>query len=365
MRRISIVALMILAFPILACSQQPKSTCTEPQQVSASDDEIVLTVCNHTYGMAPLAQPRLYFRLHKSGRVEYEVEAESDYLTGVVDNKLSIGESKIDASDVAEIIRLGRTADFQNAAAVYPRYEIWDDSSLESTLIFKYQGREKRIVVNNFSPDGARKKAHYPPSLLAMLERVWKLRPPDHTPSVRDILINQPDYIATETFTSAFMGHGFVVTYKTAKRMDCYRRQSETQITYSCLNQPNTIFYPGTREYSEEARPKGAAADSLFLSDVQTFARERSDAKYSLVGTEKIGEQECLKIEAKVTYKGASRGWQEFVYVFYAARNLNNLVIGVDLTGKETYASSRLSNIRLDFPDRLFKRPEGYRLKDR
>ena len=181
--------------------------------------------------------------------------------------------------------------------------------------------------------------------------------------SVRDILINQPDYIATEAFTSAFMGHGFSVSYKTAKRGDCYRRQSETQITYSCLNQADTVFYPRTREYRQETRPNGTGPDALFISDVQTFAKTRPDVKYTLAGTEKIGEQECLRIEARVTYKGASAGYQEFTFVFYAARNLNNLVIGVDVTGKDSYASSRLSNIELDFPEKLFKRPEGYRPK--
>ena len=181
--------------------------------------------------------------------------------------------------------------------------------------------------------------------------------------SVRDILINQPDYVATESFTSAFMGHGFSVSYKTAKRLDCYRRQSPTQITYSCLNQPDMIFYPRTREYRQEARPAGTGPDALFISDVQTFARTRTDVEYTLVGTEEFGEQECLKIEAKVTYKQASPGFREFTFVFYAAKNLRNLVIGVTVTGKETYASSSLSAIRLDFPDKLFKRPEGYRLK--
>lgn len=181
--------------------------------------------------------------------------------------------------------------------------------------------------------------------------------------SVRDILINQPDYVGTEAFTSASMGHGFSVTYKTAKRLDCYRRQADTQITYSCLNQPDTIFYPRTKEYRQEARPKGTGPDSLFISDVQTFARMRRDIEYTLVGTERLNEQECLKIEAKVTYKAASPGFQEFTFIFYAAKNLNNLVIGVTVTGNESYASSRLSDIRLDFPDKLFKRPEGYRSK--
>src|SRR5882672_1469741 len=105
--RISLVSLLILAFPVLAGAQQAKSMCTEPTKPSVAEDEIVLTVCNHTYGMAPLVQPRLYFRLHKSGRGEFEVEPESNG-SSAVSNRLVTKEFKIDASEVAEIIKLGQ-----------------------------------------------------------------------------------------------------------------------------------------------------------------------------------------------------------------------------------------------------------------
>src|SRR5258708_32297724 len=108
--------------------------------------------------------------------------------------------------------------------------------------------------------------------------------------SVRDILINQPDYIGTEAFTSAFMGHGFSVSYKTAKRGDCYRRQSETQITYSCLNQADTVFYPRTREYRQETGAKGPGADALFISDVPTVAKTRQDVQHTLARTQENGK---------------------------------------------------------------------------
>jgi hypothetical protein len=109
--------------------------------------------------------------------------------------------------------------------------------------------------------------------------------------------------------------------------------------------------------------PKNTASDSTFLSDVQTFARLRKDAEFTLEGTAMIGEQECLKIVAKISYESAPLRDREFTYVFYAAKNLRNLVIGVDLTSRDSYASSRLGNIIFDFPDKLFRKPEGYRLK--
>lgn len=365
MQHIYTAAVLILLLPVLACAQQPASVCTQPQPNIAAGDEIILTVCHHTKGMAAIPQPRLYFRLHRSGRIEYEVNPEFDYVTGIVDHRLLMKEAKIDARDVEEIIRLGQAADFQTAAPVYPRYQMWTDSSLEATLTFTFAGREKRVLVNNFSIQDTLNKTHYPPSLLAMLQKVHDLRPPDYPQTVRTLLLNQPEYTATEKFTSSFMGHGFSTTYQTAKHFDCYRRQSATEIIYSCLNQPNIIFYPQTKEYREEPRARGNSAGAIFISDVQTFARVHKEASYKLAGTEMIGEQECLKIEAKVTFRNAPIGAQEFTYVFYLAERLKNLVIGVDITGKDSYSSSRLSGISFDFPEKMFERPTGYRLKRR
>ncbi len=362
MQHISLAALLIFLLPALGLSQQSKSVCTQ-KEVASADDEIVLTVCNHERGMAPPLQPRLYFRLHRSGRIEYEVDAGARSGISFENQRLSIKEAWVTAHDVDEIIGLGQAEDFQTAAPVFPVFQPWDDSSLESTLVFKYGGREKRIVVNNFSTYDKQNAAHYPASLLALLKKVWELRPPDYIPTVRDILLSQPDFIATEVYTSAFMGHGFSVTFRTAKRDDCYRRQSESLITYTCWNQPTTTFDPKTREYKEDRRGQGKAADSPFLSDVQTFARVHQDVEYKIAGTAMLGEQECLKIEVKLKTTKSVFGNGEFTYVFYAAKNLKNLIIGVDLTGNQSYASSRLGNVEFDFSNRFFQRPKGYHLK--
>jgi len=273
------VALLIFMLPVLTFSQRSgsRSVCTESPKSTDAGDEIILTVCNHTHGMAPLAQPRLYFRLYRSGRLEYEVSPSVDEITGIQDHySLLMQTTQVEPKQVDEIIRLGKTADFQGASAVYPTYQIWTDSWLESKVAFSLQGQAKTFVVNNFSPDDSRSNAHYPASVLEMLRKVWELRPPDYTPTVRDILINQPDFAATEAYTSSFMGHGFSVTYKTYKRMDCYRRESPTQITYSLLKiyhnhgsagrnlNPQAIARgrrafraPGIGDRSEEGRTRG------------------------------------------------------------------------------------------------------------
>src|SRR5689334_24480509 len=117
MQHISLAALLIFLLPVLALSQQtkPASVCSQPQQTDAAD-EIVLTVCNYEHGMAPLMQPRLFFRLHKSGRIEYEVDAGNSSKVSFENWKLKIKEARITATDVDEIIRLGQMEDFQRAA---------------------------------------------------------------------------------------------------------------------------------------------------------------------------------------------------------------------------------------------------------
>src|ERR1043165_6523235 len=359
MQHISLAALLIFLLPALSFSQQARhaSVCAQPQKDDAAD-EIVLTVCNYEHGMAPPLQPRLFFRLHKSGRIEYEIDAGNSSQVSLENWKLKIKEARITANDVDEIIRLGQMEDFQMAAPSYPVYQIWDDSRMESTLVFKYEGREKRIVVNNFSLVGDQKRVTYPASLLKLLKKIWELRPPDYEPTARDLLLNQPDFIATETYPSAFMGHGFATTFKLAKRDDCYRRQSATMVIYACLNQATTIY-----DLRKQERQPQEGGNTTFPSDGQSLARAHQDAEYRLAGTAMIGEQECQKIEVKLKFNPSNFGNEEFTYVFYVAPNLKNLVIGVDVTGNQTYATSRLGNVEFDFPNSLFQRPKGYRLK--
>src|ERR671938_160014 len=101
MQHISLAALMIFLLPVLALSQQSKSVCTQPEKDDASD-AVVLTVCNYEHGMAPLMQPRLYFLLHRSGRIEYEVDAGAKTNISFENQRLAIREAKIKTSDVDE-----------------------------------------------------------------------------------------------------------------------------------------------------------------------------------------------------------------------------------------------------------------------
>lgn len=170
MKAVFLILFVIFVLPLAVSAQREKSVCLESLK-DEPDDALILNVCNQGSGMTALPSLRLYFRLYQSGRVEYEVSSD--------DNKFLLKKTKIDAKQVAEIIKLGKESDFQNAKSEYPRFQIWTDSGLETTIIFKNQTKEKKIVVNNYSSFDKKNEKHYPSSLLKILQKVDELRPKD------------------------------------------------------------------------------------------------------------------------------------------------------------------------------------------
>ena len=179
MKTILASLLIICSLPLLSLAQEKRSVCVNTQEDPILSDQIVLNICNHTYGMAPRPQPRLYFRLYKSGRVLYEVNPNYDPVAGAFNQMLITKETRVGEKDVAEIIRLCEQQDFQMAKAEYPRFQRWTDSSLKTTIVFTSGGNEKKIVVNNYSAEDNQNKSRYPASLIALLQKVKQLRPTD------------------------------------------------------------------------------------------------------------------------------------------------------------------------------------------
>ncbi len=176
MIKILVAALFVLNIFLTCPAQTRESVCLEQQPAADASDPVVLNICNHTHGMAATPQPRLYFRLHQSGLVEYEVNP--GYREGAGDANFVLLKKKIKvrAEDVAEVIRLCEQQDFQGARNEYPAFQIWTDSSLQTTIVFTHNGREKKIVVNNYSETDQRNSSYYPASLIALLKKIEELR---------------------------------------------------------------------------------------------------------------------------------------------------------------------------------------------
>src|SRR5258707_8026117 len=155
-----LTAFTILAMAMAVVCQTPAnpSGWSRPQ---VADNNVLLTICNHERGMAPLPQPQLYLKLYRDGRGEYETASGTSSL-------LDLKEFQISSEELREIMSLGNAADFQKADASYPVFHQSDDSSLETTITFSAKGAAKRIVLANFYAADPDNKKRYPVSLIQL-----------------------------------------------------------------------------------------------------------------------------------------------------------------------------------------------------
>lgn len=176
MKFVCLTILITFFLSALTLAQGKKSSvCAGSSKDSSALKNVILTVCGHESGMAPLIQPRLYLRLFSDGRAEYETTTEYDEPAGDASDGLLLQEMNVDKQDVEAIGKFVRQSDFLNSNAEYPIFQRWTDSSLKLIIIVSTEGREKRIVVNNFTDSDKDNKSHYPASLLALLEKKSEL----------------------------------------------------------------------------------------------------------------------------------------------------------------------------------------------
>ena len=69
MRIAFLATLVAFMVPVIASAQQRGSTSACLKDVPPG---VLLNVCEHEHGMAPIPQPRLNLRMYKDGRGEYE-----------------------------------------------------------------------------------------------------------------------------------------------------------------------------------------------------------------------------------------------------------------------------------------------------
>jgi len=177
MKIIYLAAVMIFLFPpVVVAQRENNSVCVGLDENPAAPEETILTVCEHTRGMAAIPQPRLDFRLYKNGRAELETNPPYNSSNRKKNHTLVTRKMQVDAATVEEITRLVGQTDFQNARAEYPRVRIWTDSSLKTSIYFRSPDGKKKIVLNNFSAWDKDNKKVYPASLVAVLEKIDELK---------------------------------------------------------------------------------------------------------------------------------------------------------------------------------------------
>jgi hypothetical protein len=178
MKIIYLTAFLLFAFPFMVVAQRADDSVCEglDKDGGASSADAVLTVCNYAGGMAAIPRLRLHFRLYKDGRAEFETNPSYSQWNKEKNLTLVTKKLKLDAKTVAEIVGLVEQKDFQNAENEYPRFRMWTDSSLKTSIYFRAKDAEKKIVLNNFSLSDAEHKKEYPPSLFALLQKIEEIK---------------------------------------------------------------------------------------------------------------------------------------------------------------------------------------------
>lgn len=170
--------------------------------------------------------------------------------------------------------------------------------------------------------------------------------------NARDVILNQPDFVADLNF---FVGEGFGGfggAERLARKGNRYREESQFWIFIGELGKPSARVFPQAKAYDDFESPRGGSADSTPI-DPRALALE-NDVTFTALGTRVIDGHNCLKIEA--TRKGKPEK-----FYFYAARDLKNLVIVAQIVEPKRSTLQRLGNIALDVPDSLVQIPPDYK----
>lgn len=165
-----------LALILLACAFfAPACKALTPR---ANADEAVLEVTTDIMGgqVYPKDGTLLSLRLYEDGRFEYDDYPEQGSAGGEFGHvAVTRKEASLSKDDVSGLVELAEQPDFQQAEESYPYPgPPLPDSIIKQTITYRQGGREKKIVVFNYSPQHP--KAHYPASLMKLMAEVDELK---------------------------------------------------------------------------------------------------------------------------------------------------------------------------------------------
>ena len=167
----------------------------------------------------------------------------------------------------------------------------------------------------------------------------------------REVISNQPDFVADLSYFvgEGFGGYGF--TQRLARKGNRYREESEFWIFVGELGKPSARLFPKAKKYNDYEPPRGGSADSTPINPA-ALAKE-DGVSFTALGTRVIDGHNCLKIEA-------TREGKPEKFYFYAALDLKNLVILAQILEPRRNTVQRIANISLEVPDELVRIPPDY-----
>ena len=171
--------------------------------------------------------------------------------------------------------------------------------------------------------------------------------------SLRKILSSQPDFTAIQRFVFSEGFGGFGAKSKVVKMGNLSAEITEETIFINEPGKPTIKVFPKRKEYAEVQSEK----EGGFPVSPEDLARS-SDTIFKSLGTEKVGDYACTKIE--VSYKDEKL--REMRFIFWAAPALKNLVIRSETSlGPRVRFLSLLEDVSLSVDKEVFRVPAGYK----
>jgi hypothetical protein len=182
------------------------------------------------------------------------------------------------------------------------------------------------------------------PVLVSLTQDEQKIDP-------KQIVSNQPDFTAVESYFSARAISGFSAASKVARKGNRYRTDTGFIIVITEPGKPN-IRINQDKTYEESVgirRSFVSATSSLNPTDLLGF----EDISFSALGTIEVDGNKLLKIQAK------SKEFNQEVFL-YSDLSKKNLITIVQIIGPQRSSIQRLQEISFVVPDNLFD-ISGYR----
>lgn len=178
------------------------------------------------------------------------------------------------------------------------------------------------------------------------------LTPEESSLNLRDIVRNQPDFVADLGFFVNEGFGGYSGGEHVARKGKKYREQSQFWTFVGDIGKRTVRLYPDAKAYDEMVRTRlGSVSESLLYP--QSMALDPS-VSFTALGTTDVSGHRCLKIEA-------ARDAQSAKTFLYVAPDLKNLAVASVDVHEHATTTQRLSNISLDVPDSLVEIPSDYK----
>lgn len=174
-----VISILLLSFGVMGTAW-PKMLDLElnhlsDQHQSDQTDPVILEVTQKGIGLISPNLKQLFFRLHTSGMLEFELAPDLD--TDPPDFTPIRKQSRLSPEKVNEVVQLITNSEFLKTPNEYSPLIKWDDAAMILVITCTYPGLKKQIQIINYCPEHIQGQKHYPVVLKNLLEKVVELRP--------------------------------------------------------------------------------------------------------------------------------------------------------------------------------------------